>query len=33
MADGGHQVFYSRVGGAKNADLLIKKLLQKSGLI
>jgi hypothetical protein len=30
--DGSHRVFYSRVGGAKNADQLIKKLLANSGL-
>jgi hypothetical protein len=30
--DGSHQVFYSKVGGAKNADQLIKKLLANSGL-
>ena len=31
--DGSHQVFYSKVGGARNADELIKKLLQDSGLL
>jgi len=32
-SDGSHQVFYSKVGGAKDADELIKKLLQDSGLL
>jgi hypothetical protein len=31
--DGSHNVFYSKVGGAKDADQLIKKLLQDSGLL
>ena len=31
--DGSHEVFYSKVGGAKDADLLLKKLLQDSGLL
>ena len=31
-SDGSHRVFYSKVGGAKDADQLIKKLLQDSGL-
>jgi len=31
--DGSHEVFYSKVGGAKDADQLIKKLLQDSGLL
>lgn len=31
--DGSHEVFYSKVGGAKDADELIKKLLQNSGLL
>jgi hypothetical protein len=31
--DGSHEVFYSKVGGAKDADQLIKKLLQNSGLL
>ena len=31
--DGNHEVFYSKVGGAKDADQLIKKLLQDSGLL
>ena len=33
MDDGSHKVFYSKVGGAKNADQLIKMLLQDSGLL
>ncbi len=32
-SDGSHRVFYSKVGGAKDADQLIKKLLQDSGLL
>jgi len=32
-SDGSHQVFYSKVGGARNADELMKKLLQDSGLL
>jgi hypothetical protein len=31
--DGSHEVFYSRVGGGKDADQLLKKLLQDSGLL
>jgi hypothetical protein len=31
--DGSQEVFYSKVGGAKDADLLLKKLLQDSGLL
>jgi hypothetical protein len=31
--DGSHQVFYSKVGGAKDAEQLMKKLLQDSGLL
>jgi len=31
--NGSHEVFYSEVGGAKDADLLLKKLLQDSGLL
>ncbi|MBW2489180.1 MAG: hypothetical protein JRE72_17290 [Deltaproteobacteria bacterium] len=30
--DGSHQVFYSQVGGGKNADQLLNKLLKDSGL-
>ena len=33
MDDGSHKVFYSKVGGAKDADQLIKMLLQDSGLL
>jgi hypothetical protein len=32
QSDGGHRVFYSEVGGAKDADQLMQKLLQNSGL-
>ena len=31
--DGSHRVFYSKVGGAKNADQLLNKLLADSGLL
>jgi hypothetical protein len=31
--DGNHEVFYSRVGGSKDAEQLIQKLLQDSGLL
>jgi hypothetical protein len=30
--DGSHRVFYSKVGGGKDADQLLKKLLAESGL-
>ena len=30
--NGKHKVFYSRLGGAKNADQLLEKLLKNSGL-
>ena len=32
-SDGSHEVFYSKVGGAKDANQLIQKLLQDSGLL
>jgi hypothetical protein len=32
-SDGSHQVFYSKVGGAKDAEQLMKKLLKDSGLL
>ena len=31
--DGSHRVFYSQVGGGKDADHLLKKLLKESGLL
>jgi hypothetical protein len=31
--DGSHEVFYSKVGGGKDADQLLKKLLKDSGLL
>jgi peroxiredoxin len=33
MPDGTHKVYYSRLGGAKNADQLLKKLMKNSGLM
>ena len=32
-SDGNHEVFYSKVGGAKDAKQLINMLLQDSGLL
>ena len=32
-SDGSHRIFYSKVGGAKDADQLMKKLLENSGLL
>ena len=32
LADGSHRVYYSRLGGAKDADALMQKLLKESGL-
>ncbi len=31
-ADGSHRVYYSKLGGAKDADELLQKLLKESGL-
>ena len=33
LNDGTHKIFYSELGGAKNADELLQKLLKNSGLI
>jgi len=32
-SDGSHRIFYSDVGGAKDADQLMQKLLKNSGLL
>ncbi|MBW2441184.1 MAG: hypothetical protein JRH12_11955 [Deltaproteobacteria bacterium] len=32
LSDGSHRVYYSRLGGAANADALLQKLLKESGL-
>lgn len=32
FTDGNHQIFYSKLGGAGDADELLKKLLKDSGL-
>jgi hypothetical protein len=32
LPDGNHRVYYSRLGGAKNAEQLLTKLLKNSGL-
>ena len=32
LPDGSHRVYYSRLGGAKDADTLLQKLLKESGL-
>ncbi len=32
LTDGSHRVYYSRLGGAKDADALMQKLLKESGL-
>lgn len=33
LPDGSHKIFYSKLGGANNADELLKKLLKDSGLL
>ena len=33
MENGAHKVYYSKLGGAENADALMQKLLKDSGLI
>ena len=32
LGNGNHRVYYSKLGGAKDADTLLKKLLKESGL-
>lgn len=32
LPDGSHKIYYSKLGGANDADELLKKLLQDSGL-
>ncbi len=32
LANGGHRIFYSKLGGASDADTLLHKLLKDSGL-
>jgi hypothetical protein len=32
LSNGNHEIFYSRLGGAKDADVLMKRLLKGSGL-
>ena len=33
IPDGSHKVFYSKLGGSKDASAMLKKLLQDSGLM